>query len=212
MGHKHRSAAEFFTDMFKRDDTLTSVSKIVLILEIAFTTAAFAFFFIQYHFRTWPTYPAADELEAFLLMLAHMGTTLALIKMVKTFQKGYSPYFLDGWWLPICALFDLRTILISRHGPWGTAETGDYLLAMGITGIIIGGGAFVLFMISKWRPPHATEDSTTSGGIPAPPARDDLEQNNSQINASMASGVVSVRFPSSGSSGKFVHQPARKGD
>lgn len=206
--HTHRSAAEFFTDMFKKDAILTSISKIVLIVEVVFTTAAFAFFFIQYHFRTWATYPAADELEAFLLMLAHMGTTLALIKMVKTFQKGYSPYFLDGWWLPICALFDLRTILISRHGPWGTAETGDYLLGMGITGIIIGGVAFVLFMISKWRPPHATEDSTTtSGGIPAPPARDDLEQNNSQINA----GVVTVRFPSS-SSGKFVHQPARKGD
>jgi hypothetical protein len=179
-------------------------------VEVLFTTVAVLFFFINYHFKSYATFPYRDEVSTFLLMLAHIGTTIALIKMVKTFQKGYSPYFLDGWWLPICAAFDLRAILESRHGPWEAGETADYLLGMGIAGIIIGGVAFVFFMISKWRPPHATTDDDVARALlspaPAPPARDDLEQNAAQISASVP-GIVSVRFPN-----KFVHQPARKAE
>lgn len=196
--------------MGSNDAGLTRLAKILLMVEVLFTTAAFLFFFINYHFKSYATFPYRDEVSTFLLMLAHMGTTIALIKMVKTFQKGYSPYFLDGWWLPICAIFDLRAILESRHGPWEAGETADYLLAMGIAGIIIGGIAFVFFMISKWRPPHATTDSTSVGGghsaLPDEVVVEAGEPRSSQINASVP-GIVSVRFPN-----KFVHQPARKAE
>lgn len=211
MGHK--SFREFFTDMSGVDAWQTIGVKVLLMVEMLWTIIAGLILVINYGILQSPQLQP-NELAAYLLILGHLGTPLTLITMLHKMEQGMSASWLKAWWLIVCHLLDVRAIYEASKTTFDAADAIDartYLLVMASGALIMSFSALLLFTLTKWAP-FNQKVTPHSDYIPAPPARDDLEQNASQINASMASGVVSVRFPSSGSSGKFVHQPARKGD
>lgn len=186
--------------------------KILLIIEMLWTTVAVMFLIINYYFLSHAAFPAADELSSFLLVLAHLGTSITLLDMLMRFQKGMSPAWFKAWWLVLCICFDLRSILESRHGNFTDARvvTADYLLGMGITGLIITAVTLIVYIISKFTTIKQKVDHHESA--PMLPARDDSDVMETGTAAQISSGIVSVRFPTTTGTTKFVHQPARKGD
>lgn len=211
MGHKDRTFTQFFTDMSGVDAWQTIFAKIVLMIEMLWTTVAAAFLLCNYYMKSYGTFPALDALSVFLLIIAHLGATVAVVHMVKKLQRGYAPAWFDAWWLVLCILLDLYSVLDSRKHTFGAGETGDFLLGMGIVAVILSGVTFVLFIIVKNTTINQKVERTSHSHASAIPEvvvdAGELEQQKSQIQSSMP-GVVTMRYPTT----KFVHNPARKAE
>jgi hypothetical protein len=206
MGHK--SFREFFTDMNGVDAWQTVFVKVLLMLEILWTIITGFVLVIYFGIIQNPNLQP-NETAAYLLILGHLGTPLTLITMLGKMEHGMSASWLKAWWLIVCHLLDARAIYEASKTAFAADDafgTRTYLLVMSSAALIMSFLTIFVFAMTKWAP--FNQKITHSDGSVAPlvPARDDLEQNNAQINASVP-GIVSVRFPN-----KFVHQPARKAE
>jgi hypothetical protein len=222
MGHG-RSFSQFFTDMRTHDAWQTIFVKILLMLEMLWTLIVGCALIIQYGIIE-TTQP--DELSTFLLLLGHLGTPLTLITMLSKMEHGLTASWLKAWWIIVCHLLDARAIYEASKATFTATsfDTRTFLLVMSSLALVMSFVTLLVFALAKWAPFNQKVDHTDASGhyqqqndseAPLPPNRDDIPDGGaaraSQINASYGGGtpgVVSVRFPQ----GKFVHQPARKGD
>lgn len=223
MGHG-RSFSQFFTDMRTHDAWQTIFVKILLMLEMLWTLIVGCALIIQYGIIE-TTQP--DELATFLLLLGHLGTPLTLITMLSKMEHGLTASWLKAWWIIVCHLLDARSIYEASKATFTATsfDTRTFLLVMSSLALVMSFVTLLVFALAKWAPFNQKVDHTTNhhaAGVHSMSDDSDVESansvavvdpgvaKNSQINASYGGtpGVVSVRFPQ----GKFVHQPARKGD
>lgn len=210
MGHK--SFREFFTDMSGVDAWQTVFVKVLLMLEMLWTFISGFVLVIYFGIIQNPNLQP-NETAAYLLILGHLGTPLTLITMLGKMEQGMSASWLKAWWLIVCHLLDARAIYEASKTAFdadASFDTRTYLLIMSSAALIMSFLTIFVFAMTKWAPFNQkashSDHSALLSPAPAPPARDDLEQNAAQISASVP-GIVSVRFPN-----KFVHQPARKAE